>query len=233
MLLSVLAMLVVGVSASSASAAMQFEWKVSGASLASGASKEFTAKDKGAGLFHLKFSLGGGATYEATSSRLKFAAGSKLLGGKAGTTQGALELEGVKMVRPANCQIREEKIKTVPLEGEIVEGAAGKEGTGKTELLLTPEVSTYWGEFEMENAPGVECADRHTRVPVYGSLLAEISPQKAEAKVGQLTLEAKGKEYRNAKGTYKTTQLEVFGNPANLTGEAELELVSKEAFGAF
>jgi hypothetical protein len=229
-LLSVLGMLVAGVSASAASAAepIKFEWKAAGSPLASGSSREFTLKDKGTGLFHLQGSIGG-ASLKISSNKLKVTKGSKILGGKPGTASEILELEGVKVESPADCTVENEKITMEELKSEIVESSKEEKGQGKAELLLAPFVGTRWAEFTLG---GASCEFPITVAPA-GSLLVELSPQKVEEKVGQLIFEAKLKEYRNSKNEFKKAGLTFAGNPATLTGEAEMELVSKEAFGAF
>jgi hypothetical protein len=243
-LLSVLVMLVVGVTASAASAAFEptkFEWKVGGSPLASGASKEFTAKDKGSGLFKLKISAAG-ATVTLTSSKIKVHSGAKIVGGKPGAAEETLELENVKVAAPLeNCGVQEQdagpfhgevgKITTVPLKAEIVEGASGGEGIYQAELLLTPKTGTIWTEFKLTGA----CALSGLEPTIEGSLLAEPKPQKTEATIGNFIFESKVKGYKVSPGTgaEKTAKLEFAKSPATLTGEAEMELVSKEAFGAF
>jgi hypothetical protein len=236
MLLSMFVMLVVGVSASAASAATEpakFEWKVNGAPLASGSSKTLTAKDKSPGLFHLGVNFSG-SEVEFTSSQIKFTSGGEIRGGTPGTGLGALVLEGVKVIKPVNCSVKEGKITTYTLESEIVENTSAEhEITGKTELLFTPSgvnPEKIWTVFELEGTCGIQ----GSLIKLQGNLLAAISPQKAEAKVGQLVFEgSRSKQYRNSKNEYKKAGLTFAGSAATLTGEAETELVSKEVFGAF
>lgn len=236
-LLSTLAVLALGASASAASAAISFEWKVGGSPLASGASKEFTVKDKGSVLLHLKISFGG-APIEFTSSKLKVQKGAAISGGKPGASNEVLELEGVKVARPAGCQVKEEKITMDTLKSEIVESASAGVGSGKSKLLFTPKNGTAWNSpFPIESTPTETCVLGGTNVELKGSLLALTGPQKAEEKTEQLIVEETTKlsnEYKvSAGGAAKKAALEWAGNPAILTGEAEMELVSKEAFGAF
>jgi hypothetical protein len=234
-LLSMLTMLVIGVTASAASAAFEptkFEWKVAGSSLASGSSRAFTAKDKSPGIFHLKWSIAG-AGVELTSSKLKFNE-AKILGGKPGTGEEHLVLEGVQVAQPKGCKVKEEKITTQKLKTEIVEAASGGVGIGKTELLLAPKSTTNWTELELEKSGSTECALENKNIPITGNLLTSVSPAKAEATVEQLTFEPSSKEYivSGVKGA-KSAELLMASNAAHLTGEAETELVSKEIFGAF
>jgi hypothetical protein len=230
-LLSMLVMLVVGATASAASA-VQFEWKVNGSPLASGSSREVLAKDKAT--IHLAVSVGG-AKIEFASTKLKFRSGAKILGGKPGRGEDSLELEGVTVTKPANCEVPGQKIITKPLTSEIVEAAPGATGSGQARLLLTPtNESRVWDEFEMA---GSSCVLKGSIIEPVGNVLAEIGPSNTEAKVDQLKIEPTGAgahEYiLSTGGVAKRTALTYAGSAATLTGEAELELVSKEVFGAF
>jgi hypothetical protein len=228
-LLSLLALLVVGVTASAASAAIQYEWKVNGTALASGNTKEFTGKDKSSGLFHLRFTAAG-AAWEFTSSAIKFKTG-KISGGKPGAGEGTLVLEGIKTVA-GNCTIKGGTITTRPLNWEIVEGSVGKTGNGVPKLLFTPQVGTVVAnEIRFESGTCL-----FNSATLEGSLLAEVGPKKEEAKVDTLNFvsTAKSVEYKNAKNEFKNSFLTFNSvNAASITGEAETELVSKEVFGAF
>jgi hypothetical protein len=230
-LLSVLALLVVGVTASAASAAIQFEWKVNGAALASGNTKEVTGKDKSSGLFHFRFTAAG-AAYEFSSSAIKFKA-SKIAGGRPGAGEGTLVLEGIKTVT-GNCTIKGGTITTRPLNWEIVESAEAGVGLGISRLLFTPQVGTaVANEIKFE---GQTCLYGPGPATLAGSLLAEVGPKKEEAKVDTLSFvsTAKSVEYKNAKNEYKNAFLTFNSvNAASITGEAETELVSKEVFGAY
>jgi hypothetical protein len=237
-LLSMFTMLVVGVTASAASAATLYEWKVGGAAVASGAKKEFTAKGKGS--ISLKWTVGG-ASLELVSGKSKVASGGRLIGGKPGTSEEVLELEAVKGVKVLEgCEAEEIKaghfgergrITTVPLKSEIVEGASGAAGNGTVELLSAPLTGTTVAQFEVVGS----CGFSGNEFTVSGSVLAETTPQKAEAKVGANVFEPKTKEYKVAPGTgaTKNAGLAAGGSRATLTGELETELVSKEAFGAY
>ena len=241
-LLSMLALLVAGVTASAASAAIQFEWKVNGSPLASGTSKPITTKVKSADPLYLQMSFGG-ATVEFSSSQVKFGSGANVIGGKPGTGEGSLILEGVKVVKPAGCGVKEvgigeqaERITLPSLKREIVESAEEGGGSGKSEILLSPKVGTpenILTEFEIT---GTSCSLKGSVLEPKGTLLEEAGPQKTEAKIGQLTFDKmsnKNNEYRTSKNEYRKAKMEWAGNAANLTGETETELVSKEVFGAF
>lgn len=244
-LLSALVALAVGVSASAASATTLFEWKVKGSGLASGSSKEFTLKSKSAEVFRINVS-GGGATIKMTSSNVKVRPTYKgtIFGGKPGTFEAALEFEKIVIEQPANCTIKTGKIVTEPLVGEIVENSELKRGRGVVEMLLKPTSrggNVRWATFTIENEPACVLKNFYNpnEWPIQGSALVEMSPQKAEATVGKLlfgTENAKnGSEYVNSKGEFGTEKLTIGGGAwsVGLVGEPEMELVSKEVFGAF
>src|ERR1700722_6268384 len=143
-LLSILVMFAVAATASAASAT-QFEWKVNGSPLASGSSREVVAKDKVA--VYLTATVGG-AKMEIASTKLKVRNGAKILGGKPGRGEVSLELEGVTVTKPANCEVPGRTIVTAPLTSEIVEAASGAIGSGQARLLLSPtSESRVWDEF--------------------------------------------------------------------------------------
>jgi hypothetical protein len=234
-LLSTLAVLVAGVSASAASAAINFEWKVNGATLPAESSKQIVAKANAANSFHILVHYAGTAL-ELTSSQVKFASGATIVGGKPGTGKDSLVFESVKVAKPANCTVKEsgpeglaETLRT-SLKSEIVEGAKGGNGIGTVDLKLVPTAGNIWTGFEFT---GTGCPVKGVTGLLEGSLLVEVGPQKAEAKVGLLTFEAKTKEYKPATGLAEEVKLESFGKPATLIGGVETELTSKEAFGAF
>jgi hypothetical protein len=240
-LLSTLIALMVGVTASAAAAAkIEYEWKVKGAALAPGATKNVAAKDKTT--LHLVLPIGG-STVELTSSKLKATSGAKIVGGKPGTAEERLELEGVKVVHPLGCGVKEieryggkaaEKLTTFGLKTEVVEGAEGGAGDGKADLLFTGEgKEAIWSIFEFT---GATCKIANLTGEISGSLLSETLPQRIEATTEGLVFEPRtlgGNEYRELSGGVHTAGLAYAGGTETVTGEAELELVSKELFGAF
>ncbi|HSZ14186.1 MAG TPA: hypothetical protein VK790_09140 [Solirubrobacteraceae bacterium] len=241
-MLSAIVVLAVGASATAASAAIQFEWKVNGSALKSGASKEFVAKEKSGATYTFNSTVFG-AKIELKSSVLTVTKGTAILGGKPGGIEGSLFLERFTIFRPANCQLNPiinplGSILLGPLKGEAVESAEAGKGTGKTETLLTAKTGEVMGELQLEESGGGGCLLNGVNGKIEGALLMEVAPQKTEAKSGLLTFTAKSNEYENAKGEVKKAELElgVEGHPhaTSLTGgEAETELISKEAFGAF
>jgi hypothetical protein len=249
---ALVALVAVGALTSSAAAAIEpikFEWKVKGSTLASGSEKEYTLKNKTSELIHIRLSAGGGVgKYEFTSSKFKVKTAAKILGGKPGKLQATLEFENIKPVKGSeNCEWIGEKLVTKPLTGEIVESAVeegGGKGTGKTEMLFASSrgAEEEFGQFELKTKAGaeVECIALGDE-RMFGTILAEMSPQKSEAKVGKLLFgedsSKLGSKYHNAAGAFKEAYLATRGVFTPLTvgieGAPEIELVSKEVFGAF
>ena len=237
-LLSALVVLALAVSASVASAytPIPFEWKVKGAALKEGASKEITLSTKG--LFHLNLHRYG-SEISLTSNKVKLLSG-KITGGKPGKISGKLVFEGVTVTRPKEGCVEEEVfsgqrgvIETAPMTGEIVEIPQLEE---KAHVGLSLE-SSYWPEFHIVAANGgkEECSwePSLTYFNPRGGMVLEVSPQEKEAIVEGLHFSSPS-GYRNSKGEGKTAALESPpGLGPTLTGEAEAELVSKELFGAF
>ncbi|HSZ12618.1 MAG TPA: hypothetical protein VK790_01110 [Solirubrobacteraceae bacterium] len=239
--MSMLVALAVGVSASAASATTLFEWKVKGAALKSGSSKEFTLKSKE--LVRLNFTTFGDAI-KLTSSNVKVVAENKpsVAGGKPGKLEKVrLWFENVQVEKPKFCTIKTGRIITSELNGELVEKAEAKKGTGVVELLLEtiPSGLGEWATFGFEGENCVPKELEHNEFRLKGSVVAELSPQKAEATVGKLLLGKTSTEYPytseyvNSAGEFKTAGMKVALEPAILIGEPEMELVSKEAFGGF
>jgi hypothetical protein len=239
--LSTLAVLAFSITASAANATILYEWKVKGAALKTGESKEVTLKAKPKTVvkwavnFPTLLFVG-----NINSSELQLTKAAKIIGGKPGEIEGELVFTGATYEPTKNKELfahctvdtlssEPGVLRTVSLRGEVVESAEAKKGTGKTELLISPK--TGEGLIEI-HIGGKECA-REIGYVVDGTMLAEMAPQKSEAKVTKLSFAKSGSEYRNAKEEFKTSVLESFGENQPIAGETELELVSKEAFGAF
>jgi hypothetical protein len=240
--LSTLAILALAITASAANATILYEWKIKGAALKTGESKTVTLKTKPKTAIKWAVNLPG-SELEGTisSSEVKFAETAKMIGGKPGEIEGELIFDkptyevahggGHCIVEGGRHGGGPESLRTILLLVEVVESAEAKKGTGKTELLFRAQ-SGGTGLVEIEIG-GKECIGVPTRYEDGGTMLAEIAPQKSEAKVTKLSFAKSGSEYRNAKGEFKTSVIEAAGELQPITGETELELVSKEAFGAF
>lgn len=236
-----LIVLALTVSASAANAAIQYEWHVAGSPLKAGTTKELTGKAASEKPLHLTMFYSGVLT-TLTSTGLKLT--EQINGGKPGQGKfGHITFENVTVQKPKNCEIVGKKIESqVLLESEIVESAqelnGKKEGTGKPELLITSGPGggsgKLWAEgIKFQNVGEAECVWTGSSFTIGGELLAEILPQKAEAKVGHLVLGPENGRYKNSAGTFKQAQMESGPVAWKITGEPETELVSKEAFGAF
>ncbi len=227
----VAALLIVALSASSASAKIAFEWKVKGAALASGQSREFTASAEST--FDLKMTFGG-AGLLLLSSKFKVAAGAKIFGGKPGTNEEAVEFTGVTVSKPANCEVESlpnpivGTIRTTLLKGEIVEGQKSREPL----ILFTPKTGTIFAELRYV---GASCPIINQEENFTGSILATPLPELKEVLSGLFDFEpSQGNTFLlSAGGAVETSGLSVAGNPGTLGGNALMTLVSDEVYGAF
>jgi hypothetical protein len=236
MLLSLVAVLSVGAMlASSASAVINFEWKVNGVKLEAGANRTFTVKADNT--FDLNGSVGGQAALLLATS-VSVLPGAIIKGGKPGTNLEIILFGGVTVDRPAKCAVSGGLVLTVPLKTEIVEGAKNKEGNGEVDILFAPETaegggSTLFTAFELINKGTEECIVKGTLATASGTVLNSVLPAKTEALTGLLHSEAPTKEYKNSAGAFKTAGLLFANNPATLQGLTLVTLTSDEKFGAF
>lgn len=200
-------------------AAFALEWEVNDEALEGGSKVEYGISDA------KTFTLSGkvsGSEFEATSSKIHVAKGANIAGGTPGTGEAQLVLEEVKVSKPSKCTIKGGKIETKTLKTEIVEGV-GKASVA--DILYTPKSGSTMAEFTLE-------CGKATSVTLTGSVLAEPSPQGEEATTNKLTFEAASKEYANSKGEKGKAGLEINSASATLTGEATMELNTKESFRA-
>jgi hypothetical protein len=243
-------LLTMGVAASAASAAIKYEWKVGEKPLKVGTAREIKMKNKstedgGKGLFRI---LGGfdGIGFELTSSKVSFKPATMLLGGKPGTIEGYLVFEGLTVASPKHCAVDGGKAETTLLRGEIVESAESSggtvKGTGKP-LILFENIDGPKEVFLpllFENAAGseLECSFNKYFFNTFGKLLAEPAPNLTEPKVGQLlwdtTATSRFSYYITSAGAHESgSELSAGASHWEFAGEPEIELVSKEKFGAF
>jgi hypothetical protein len=231
-LLSLVAVMSVGaVVASSASAAIEFKWKVAGAELKTGESKVFTVNNDGKN-FDLNGKLAG-AIALLLSHEVSVEAGAKIIGGVPGTNTETVVFKGVTVDKPANCTESQNgvagQVKTVPLKTEIVEGAKEGVGTNEADILFTPVTGPTFTTFKLE---GASCTVPEV-FPVTGSVLGLPLPLKTEVVQQNLVFEAATKEYRNHANEFKTAGL-IFANAAaTLSGLTLVLLESGQAFGPF
>jgi hypothetical protein len=221
--------------ASAASAVISFEWRVNSAKLSTGETRAFTGKRDG--VVDLSGTVGGQAAL-LLSNQGTVISGAIIKGGIPGTSEEILELENVTVDRPAKCAVSGGKIRTVPLKGEIVEGAKNKEGNGEVDILVSPKAaegggSTLLTTFELVNKGTEECLLKNTVVTASGSLLGHPLPQKTEVLTGGGDEEAPTKEYKNSAGAFKAAGLLFANNPATIKGLVLVTLASDEKAGVF
>jgi hypothetical protein len=228
-LLSLAAIAVVGAGAlaSSASAAINFEWKVEGKKLAE--IKTFDASN-GSKSGVLQGTLGGSSlTILFTALTIHNGRVLILPPGLDGTV---LFLNLVVHKSP-KCLVSGNAIKTEPLKAEIVEGASGGVGNNEVDLVFAPEKGATIAKVEFVNNGTEECALKNQTFNLAGLFLALSLPQKTEVVRQDLDIEARTKEYKNSKGELKTAGLEFGGKPATLTDLVLVLLTSGEKFGPF
>jgi hypothetical protein len=246
-LLCALVALAVGATASAASASVKFEWKAGGERVTSGESHEVKLKNKssedgGTGLFRIDGAWDG-SKIELTSSKVTFAPATKIIGGKPGTIEGRLVFENVSVAKPSKCAVDGGRIESALLRAEIVESAEVvhfvMKGTGKPLLLFQQWSGAKYAFFNLtfENNGGT-CLFNGITFEDSGHLLAEPSPQLAEAKVGQLlwgTAATSGESDYLTSGGVEGGRSELSAGASSWTflGEPEIELTNKQTFGAF
>jgi hypothetical protein len=212
--------------APSAFAEGAFAWSVGGTSLGSGSTKEIAFKD--AKTFKITGELSGGKV-EITSSKVSAAKGAAIFGGSPGTSEETLTFEDVTVTKPEGCAVAGEKITTKLLKDEVVGSGEPTGAEGETiDMIFSPKSGTALAEFELENE---KCAIKG-KAALSGSVLAETTAQEHEVEHFKLIFEAPNKTYKNAAEEGLTAGLKLGGVTATLTGEAELELPSKQQVGA-
>lgn len=233
-LLSLVAMLSVGAMlASSASAAISFEWKVGGIPLGAGASKEFTTTTDGKE-FILNGKLAGVAS-ELLSTEVSVEPGAKIIGGKPGTNEEIVVFKGVKVNNPAHCTVESEgsplgTVKTNALHTEIVES----EATHEPVILFAPKTGTTFVQLLFLNVGTEKCGGIGVILAnVNGSLLAQPLPALTETLNGDLDFELPNSNFILSNGTLEKAGLVFAGNAATLTGLTLVILKTDEKFGAF
>jgi hypothetical protein len=233
-LLSLVAVLSVGAMlASSASAAIKFEWKVGGLALAAGQSREFTTTSDGKE-FLFKVSLAGIAS-EFLSSEVSVEPGAKIIGGKPGTNEETVVFKGVKVNKPANCGIESEgsplgTIKTNALHTEIVES----EGTHEPVILFSPKTGTTFVQLLFLNVGTEKCGGiGNILANLNGTFLAQPLPTLTETLNGDLDFEAPNSNFLLSNGTLDKAGLLVAGHSATFTGLELVVLKTDEKYGAF
>jgi hypothetical protein len=219
--LCLVAVLALSGAAASGASAHEFIWKVAGAKLEAGKTKELKAKVKVGSKYILKGSAFGVQT-EVECKAQKLKAGSTINGGTPGTSEETLELEECKVLKPAGCT--GVKVAATPAKNEIVEIASNK----KLGILLTPKEGAKFTTISFEG-----CLF-NLKAEVTGSAVAEVSPEAAEASSGTLSFPTTQiKEIVKSNGTKQATGLKFAGNEATISGESTTELAPSQMFGVF
>jgi hypothetical protein len=222
--------------ASSASAAIEFKWKVAGAELKAGESEGFTVNND-----EKRFALRGelaGAPAVLLSTLVDVLPGAVIKGGVPGTNEETALFLGVTVDNPAHCLVLQsganDQVQTTPLETEIVEGAKGEVGNNEVDILFRPKVGTTFATFKLDSIPGgTGCLVNGQVAAVTGTVLALALPQKTEVLRQNLVSEANTKEYRNHAGEFKTAGLVFAEKKATLEGLVLVILNSDKVFGPF
>lgn len=217
--------------ASSASAAIKFEWKVGGKALAAGETRAFTASSDGKIFAFHGEPLGISTLLLSNEISVEKAA---LIGGKPGTNEEVVVFKNVTVDEPKGCVVETPgnapgTIKTNLLKTEIVESDPG----GEPLILFVPKEGTTYVELRFLNKGTESCAASIIgTAKVTGSILAEPLPALKEVLTGDLDFEAKTKNYILSNGVLHTAGLNFLG-AATLTGLSLVLLTKHEVFGAF
>jgi hypothetical protein len=218
--------------ASSASAAIKFEWKVGGEPLKAAESKAFTVTADGH-TFDFTFTAAGVGTL-LLSTEVGVLAGAKIIGGKPGTDEEIVIFKGVTVDKPAKCVVESEGlpagiVQTVLLHTEIVES----DTTHEPLILFTPKAGSVF--VNLLFLSGTEtCPIAGALAAVAGNILGEPLPALTETVNGHLVFpEPALKTFVLSNGTLEEAGLLLAGNPARLTGLTLRLLTSGQAYGAF
>jgi hypothetical protein len=228
------ALLVVGVSASVASAAISFEWKVAGAGLKAGESKELTVNNDSKRVI-LSGKLLGAVSLELATG-ISADPGATIKGGVPGLAEETIVLSGFTVDTPANCTVGQNggtgTVTSTPMVTEIVESRSGATGTGEVLILFRPK-STTNELFATFLLSGASCGVSGAIAEVTGLILGLPLPQKTEVLRQNLVFEAATKEYKNHAGENLTAGLVFAGNAATLSGLILVILNTDQAWGPF
>jgi len=228
--LTALAMMgVAAMAASSASAAIKYEWSVNGTALAANKTVLVTVLvDPTAPTVTLKMKLSG-ATTEFKSSKFKSDGESWIAGGKPGTGAGAgnvgkVLIEKVTVVKPANCTVANVVVEAT---SEIVESETGE----KALILFKPNSTT--GVFAEITLAGASCTLNGVTVKFAGSVAAEPTAVGTGVQLLWKFL-PNGTKTRNSKSEVKENNLIVFGTEekAELAGSVLAELSTLQVWTA-
>jgi len=238
--LTVLALSAVAVSAAQAATAEGPFYKITGARLASGASKEVKAKLGS----RYRFTYGDESGVEVSCGGAKFASGAKLLGSTGanfGGGEATIEFTGCRTEGSAglNCELTSTTIKTAPLKMKLAYLSEAR--TGPIAVLFEAPAGTAL--FEITFSRSGNCFDQTEQpIPASGHLvgkvevagkLDEVGKEPAAAKVLDITFPG-GNEINEAwiekSGALekKKVPLIINGQDTDYNGALELEAGSAE-----
>jgi hypothetical protein len=232
-LLSLVAVLsTFAVLASSASAAIKFEWKVGGGVLKAGETRGFTTTSDGHVFDFTGTAAGAGVLL--LSSEVSVESNAEIIGGKPGTNKETVLFKGVTVDHPAKCAVESEgsppgTVQTFALKTEIVES----EGTHEPVILFQPESGSNFVNLLLLNKGTEECVLKNVLASVTGNLLATPLPALTETLNGDLDFESPNSNFVLSTGTLEKAGLLFANNAAFLTGLTLVILTTDEKYGAF
>jgi hypothetical protein len=235
-LLSLVAVLSFVVMASSASAAIKFEWKVGGKTLEKTTeSREFTVTSDGHS-FDLHTTLAGSNILFLTSE-VSVKAGAKIFGGKPGTGLETVIFKGVTINTP-KCVVESEGASpgTVETHPILIQIVSNDLTPAEPLILFNPDstTSSIFVAYLLLNKSSTEtCVFAGQLSNITGNLLALPLPQLTETLNGDLDFEAPDTHFVLSNGTLESAGLLFAGNAFTLTGLTLRLLKTDEKYGAF
>jgi hypothetical protein len=231
LLSGLLAVFALSAVAASAASADVYEWHVKGLPLVG--SKNITSTG---GPFTLEGKVGTVAVEIECKKQGLTGTKNNIKAGNPGTDEAEITFTECKLIGAAKCKIT---VGTAKVKSEIVE-IITKENedlkTKETGLNLVGILFTPTGtNFTTITSEGAECAIKFKEQAVTGSTVAGVSPEEQEAVTNKLIWKDSNPvvEYETFQDVKKTTGLTFAGNAAELVGESNVTLESKEEFGAF
>lgn len=223
--LALVAVMAFSAIAASAQAAPAPRWKVAGAFLANGATKNYEGKLTGTALLEVPGLL----TLESTSCT----ASGKIVGSAAETSgkgkESVLKCSGIKVKEAPACEVA--NVETNKMKGEL--GWMNESG-GENIATFEPEVGTEFTTVSIS-----ECA-LEGEYTVTGATLGTLTPAETEVEEGTLAIggaDTTTTEHWFTPGSPRPTMsspaLVFGGRPAKFTGSFDVNLTPKEKVGVF
>ena len=233
--LALVALFAFGVAAASASAAEHI-YKVEGTKLEANMTKEITSKVKSGSEFILKGEqeiLKVKVKSETKCKTLKLNAAEHpiIIGGPVGTSAKEKIEFGECTATLGGSACEKVVIESASTNNELVTVRKPATDNGKLGTLFTPATGTVFTTVKF-----TKCGIFGSReAKVEGKSTALVSPEATEAVAGTLVYSEAEEitEVEKQNGTLEASGLKFSGFPATIKGEAEVELVSKEKWGAF